>query len=267
MLYQNIRRPIKALIRGVQQLKKGNYAARIPVKGDNEFTFLFHKFNDMAQEIDLLVGKVYAEQLRSREATLKQLQSQINPHFLYNCLAFMKSMAVLEEKEAIIAMSVSLSKYYRYTTRNEQQLVSVREEMALVENYLRIQGLQMKRLSVSIELPDALLDKQIPRLLIQPVVENAIVHGIEPCETAGRIVIRGELGGRGEHDCRRGRRNWADGGSAKRAVPQDQPAAHGRDRLRLVERASAARLPVRRPVGLAVRSLRGRRADDHSALA
>lgn len=198
VLYQNIRRPIKALIRGVQQLKKGNYAVRIPVKNDNEFTFLFHKFNDMAEEIDLLVGKVYAEQIRSREATLKQLQSQINPHFLYNCLAFMKSMAVLEEKEAIIAMSVSLSKYYRYTTRNEQQLVAVREEMALVENYLRIQGLQMKRLSVSIELPEPLLDVQIPRLLIQPVVENAIVHGIEPCEHAGRIVIRGSSAD-GEH--------------------------------------------------------------------
>ncbi|WP_217591898.1 sensor histidine kinase [Cohnella sp. GbtcB17] len=198
VLYQNIRRPIKALIRGVQQLKKGNYAARIPVKKDNEFTFLFHKFNDMAEEIDLLVGKVYAEQLRSREATLKQLQSQINSHFLYNCLAFMKSMAVLEEKEAIIAMSVSLSKYYRYTTRNEHQLVAVREEMALVDNYLRIQGLQMKRLRVSIELPDALLDKQIPRLLIQPVVENAIVHGIEPRAEAGSIVIRGSSAN-GEH--------------------------------------------------------------------
>lgn len=191
-LYQHIRRPIKLLIRSVQQLKKGNYSARIPVKGDNEFTFLFHRFNEMAEEIDHLVGKVYAEQLRSREATLKQLQSQINPHFLYNCLAFMKSMAVLDEKESIIAMSVSLSKYYRYTTRTEQQLVTVREEMALVESYLRIQGLQMKRLSVSIQLPEPLMAEMIPRLLIQPIVENAIIHGIEPSAEAGRLFITGE---------------------------------------------------------------------------
>jgi len=194
ILYQNIRMPIKELIRGVQQLKKGNYAARIQIKSENEFSFLFQRFNEMAEEIHHLVGKVYAEQIRSREATLKQLQSQINPHFLYNCLAFMKSMAVLDEKESIIAMSVSLSKYYRYTTRNEKQLVTVREEMALVENYLRIQGLQMKRLKVKVELPEDLLNLLIPRLLIQPVVENAIIHAIEPHGNAGQLVIRGETG-------------------------------------------------------------------------
>ncbi|WP_246469791.1 sensor histidine kinase [Cohnella nanjingensis] len=192
ILYQNIRIPIKDLIRSVQQLKKGNYSTRIRVKGDNEFTFLILKFNEMAGEIENLIGKVYAEEIRSREATLKQLQSQINPHFLYNCLAFMKSMAVLEEKESIVAMAVNLSKYYRYTTRNERQLVTVREEMELVRHYLAIQNLQMKRLSIHIEIPPSMLDLPIPRLLIQPVVENAIIHGIESDPDAGRIVIRGE---------------------------------------------------------------------------
>lgn len=192
ILYQNIRRPIKKLILGVQQLKKGNYSAQIDIKSENEFTFLFKRFNEMAVETGNLIEKVYMEQIRSREATLKQLQSQINPHFLYNCLAFMKSMAVLEEKESIIAMSVSLSKYYRYMTRNEKQSTTVREELELVANYLRIQSLQMKRLQFRIEVPDAILDLAIPRLLIQPVVENAIIHGVEPYMDAGTIVIRGE---------------------------------------------------------------------------
>lgn len=194
VLHQNIRIPIKDLIRSVQQLKKGNYSARIRTKAnaDNEFTYLFQKFNEMAEEIEHLVGKVYVEQIRSREATLKQLQSQINPHFLYNCLAFMKSMAVLEEKEAIIAMAVSLSKYYRYTTRNERQLVTVRDEMELVGNYLNIQRLQMTRLKVEVEIPEAVLGLTIPRLLIQPVVENAVIHGIEPYSDAGHLTIRGE---------------------------------------------------------------------------
>jgi len=192
ILYQNIRIPIKNLIRSVQQLKKGNYSTRIQMKGANDFTFLIQRFNEMAEEIENLVGKVYAEEIRSREATMKQLQSQINPHFLYNCLAFMKSMAILENNEAIIAMSVNLSKYYRYTTRNERQLVTVREEMELVRNYLAIQTLQTKRLSYSIEIPESMLDLPIPRLLIQPVVENAILHGIEGHPEAGRILIRGE---------------------------------------------------------------------------
>ncbi|OUS76424.1 hypothetical protein B1748_12125 [Paenibacillus sp. MY03] len=192
ILHSNIRRPIKELIRGVQQMKKGNYAARIQIESENEFKFLFQRFNEMAGEIENLIGKVYAEQIYSREATLKQLQSQINPHFLYNCLAFIKSMAVLEEKESIIAMSVSLSKYYRYNTRNEKQLVTIREEMELVNSYLKIQGLQMKRLQVIVDIPDDMLDLAIPRLLIQPIIENAIIHGIEPHPDGGQLTIRGE---------------------------------------------------------------------------
>ena len=101
-------------------------------------------------------------------------------------------MAVLEEKESIIAMSVSLSKYYRYNTRNEKQLVTIREEMELVNSYLKIQDLQMKRLKVMVDIPDEMLDLAIPRLLIQPVVENAMIHGIEPHPDAGQLTIRGE---------------------------------------------------------------------------
>ncbi|MBE9918098.1 sensor histidine kinase [Paenibacillus donghaensis] len=191
VLHRNIRIPIKELIRSVRELKMGNYSVRLSMRADNEFTYLFRRFNEMAEEIENLVDHVYAERIRSREATLKQLQSQINPHFLYNCLAFMKSMAVLEEKEAIIAMSVSLSKYYRYTTRNERQLVAVREELELVGNYLNIQQLQMKRLRVTMDIPGEILDLPIPRLLLQPVVENAILHGIEPHSRAGKLIVRG----------------------------------------------------------------------------
>ncbi|MFC5404127.1 sensor histidine kinase [Cohnella soli] len=230
ILYQNIRIPIKDLIRSVQQLKKGNYSTRIRVKSDNEFTFLILKFNEMAGEIENLIGKVYAEEIRSREATLKQLQSQINPHFLYNCLAFVKSMAVLEEKESIVAMAVNLSKYYRYTTRNERQLVTVREEMELVRHYLAIQNLQMKRLSCRIEIPESMLDLPIPRLLIQPVVENAIIHGIEPHPDAGRIVIRGEQ----------------DNGENRITVEDDGPGMSDDERLALSKKLN---LPLTDEIG------------------
>lgn len=191
ILRANIQQPIQVLIRSVRQMQKGNYSTRIPIKAENEFTYLFLRFNEMAEEIENLIDKVYAEHIHSREATLKQLQSQINPHFLYNCLAFIKSMAILDEKESIIAMSVSLSKYYRYTTRNENQLVTVREEMDLVNNYLKIQALQIKRLRVHIDIPDEMLDLPLPRLLIQPVVENAIIYGIESNQHSGKLTIRG----------------------------------------------------------------------------
>ncbi len=81
LLYRNVQRPIQLLIRGVQRIKDGQYSARLKQQPNNEFDFLFISFNEMAEKIQELIEKVYKETLRSREATLKQLQSQINPHF------------------------------------------------------------------------------------------------------------------------------------------------------------------------------------------
>lgn len=196
LLYRHVQFPILQLVRGVQRLKIGDYSARIKMKqGGGEFDFLFTRFNEMAEEIQQLIERVYEEKLRSREANLKQLQSQINPHFLYNCFAFIKSMAQLGKNEPVVAMALNLSKYYRYTTRIESDDTTIREELALIANYLNIQQLQMQRFEYSIDIPERMLDVVIPRLLIQPAVENAVVHGIEPKETPGTIRIYGETDG------------------------------------------------------------------------
>ncbi len=121
----------------------------------------------MAEQIQELIEKVYKETLRSREATLKQLQSQINPHFLYNCLFYIKNMASLGEKEAVVAMSLNLGEYYRYTTRLENPMTTIREEMKLIQNYLEIQTMRMQRLGYEIAIPEDMMELEIPRLLIQ----------------------------------------------------------------------------------------------------
>jgi len=191
LLYKNVQVPIRQLVRSVQRLKKGDYSVRIENR-DNEFSFLFQRFNEMAEEIGRLIDNVYAEKLRSREATLKHLQSQINPHFLYNCLAFIRSMTRLGEKEAVMDMALHLGNYYRYTTRNERQLTSLREELNLVTDYLTIQSLQTQRLDYDIHLPeDELLSLEIPKLTLQPIVENSIKHGIERKTGSGLIHIYG----------------------------------------------------------------------------
>ncbi|MFD0677761.1 MULTISPECIES: sensor histidine kinase [unclassified Paenibacillus] len=192
LLYRNVQRPIQLLIRGVQRIKQGQYSSRLQKQPNNEFDFLFVSFNEMAEQIQELIEKVYKETLQSREATLKHLQSQINPHFLYNCLFYIKSMAKLGDQEAVVAMALNLGEYYRYTTRLEKTMTSLNEELKLVENYLKIQMLRIQRFHYEIEIPDAMRELEIPRLIIQPLVENAVIHGMENSLDYGILRIHGE---------------------------------------------------------------------------
>jgi two-component system sensor histidine kinase YesM len=192
VLYRQVQVPIRMLVRSVQKVKKGFYSERIEGKAGSEFSFLFECFNEMTAQIQVLIEKVQVEEVRSREATLKQLQSQINPHFLYNCLYFIKNAAEYGDNELVSVMAVNLGDYYRYTTKVDNPFTTLREELKLVDNYLRIQNLRMSRMSYEIEIPEAMLEQRIPRLLIQPIVENAIIHGLELKVGSGWIRITGK---------------------------------------------------------------------------
>ncbi len=193
MLYRNVQVPILALIRHVQRIKRGDYASRVKLNGGTEFAYLFDRFNEMTEEIQDLLGKVVVEQLRSREAVLKQLQSQINPHFLYNCLFFIKNMARMGDEEAVVAMSLNLGEYFRYTTRLGNQTATLAEELSVIVNYLEIQNLRMRRITYDIDVPEEMKRISIPRLLLQPLVENAILNGIETKDGKGHVRIYGEI--------------------------------------------------------------------------
>lgn len=191
LLYWQVQIPIKQLIRGVQGLKQGNYAIRLQTRVHNEFEFLFLRFNQMAEQIQELIETIYEEKIRLREATLKQLQSQINPHFLYNSLFFIKNMASMGNTEAVTAMALNLGEYYRYTTRLESEMVTIEDEVRLVTNYLTIQNLRLERFHFEIEIPEAMRQIKIPRLTLQPLVENAVIHGIERSTRYGIIRVTG----------------------------------------------------------------------------
>ncbi|WP_270169879.1 sensor histidine kinase [Paenibacillus sp. SYP-B4298] len=191
-LYRSVQLPLLQLVRGTNRLSTGDFSVRLNYSASKEFNLVFVRFNIMAQRIQELIENVYEEKLRRREATLKQLQSQINPHFLYNCLFYIKNMARLKNEQAVVAMALNLGEYFRYITRSENDCATVREELKLITNYLEIQSLRLERLNFSIEVPDELLDKTIPRLTLQPIVENAILHGLEPKEEDGQLRIYAE---------------------------------------------------------------------------
>ncbi|PZT57137.1 sensor histidine kinase [Paenibacillus silvae] len=191
VLYRSVQLPLLQLVKGTNRLSTGDFSVRLHYTSRNEFSLLFARFNIMAQRIQELIENVYEEQLRRREATLKQLQSQINPHFLYNCLFYIKNMARMKNEKAVVAMALNLGEYYRYITRSENDQATIKEELTMVKNYLEIQALRLERMHYTIDVPDDMLHKTLPRLTLQPIVENAIIHGIEPRTEDGHITITG----------------------------------------------------------------------------
>jgi len=189
--YRQVQFPMNQLVQRLRDIRIGNYSSRLNANRKDEFEDVFTGFNSMAERIQELIETVYEEKLRTKEAELKQLQAQINPHFLYNCLFYIKNMARLGAEEEVVAMALNLGEYCRYTTRLENPMATLAEELQLVRNYLTIQSMRAKRFQYDIQMEEDLLSLQIPRLLLQPLVENAIIHGIAPKEEGGMIRISG----------------------------------------------------------------------------
>ncbi|MFB9276389.1 sensor histidine kinase [Cohnella cellulosilytica] len=195
VVYRNVQIPFRKLMQSMNLIEKGIYSIRMKDRPKGEFRYVYDRFNSMASRIEALIEDVFKEQLRSKEATLKHLQSQINPHFLYNTLAYIKSMIELGEKESAIAMTMSLSKYYRYTTKTGRKLATLEEELDMVSHYLQINGSLMDGFEYEIEVEPITLRMEVPRLIVQPIVENVIVHGFKNQSGFGMIRIRGTTDG------------------------------------------------------------------------
>jgi len=195
LLYKNVQQPLQQIIGVLKKFQNGDFSVRLQRWFNNEYDFIIVRFNEMASQIQHLFENVYEERNRSRLATLKLLQAQINPHFLYNCLNFIISSANLGRQQSVVAMAYNLSDYYRYMTRLEDHNTTLRDELKLVENYLEIHKMRLQRIEYEIHVPTEMLDLKVPRLIVQPIVENAIIHGLESQMSGGKIVITGSLMG------------------------------------------------------------------------
>jgi two-component system sensor histidine kinase YesM len=187
MFYRNFYRNVYLLNKKFYQVEKGDYGTRIIENPDNEFFNLFQSFNHMVAKIQALFASLKIETDLRRNAEIKQLQSQINPHFLYNSLFFIMSLAKTSP-EAVMQMSKHLAEYYRYLTKIDSHEITLASEMVLVDHYLSIMSL-CKNIKYTINLAPELRDWRMMPLIIQPIVENAIQHGIEERQGAHRVSI------------------------------------------------------------------------------
>lgn len=186
MYYKNILLQLNMLTYKLSQVEKGDLSTQIEELPDNEFHYVFTQFNEMTQQMDELFTTTLKEQELRNQAELKQLQLQINPHFLYNSLSYIVTMA--EHPEQVRDMAVHLSEYYRYCSR-KKQFTTIGEEVSYAKSYLAIMAMR-KQITYAITAEESLLEIPVIPLLLEPLIENAIEHGIEERETANRIEIR-----------------------------------------------------------------------------
>ncbi|SFD63601.1 two-component system, sensor histidine kinase YesM [Paenibacillus catalpae] len=191
LIYRNVQKPILKLVSSVRSITRGDYNVQITYTPKNEFQFLINQFNTMAHQIKELIETVYESRIRLQEATLKHLQSQIDPHFLYNSLNFIQYSAKMGNEAAVISMTLNLGAYYRYATRLENPTSTLQEELELIRNYLEIHKLRMHKMNYEIDCSDNMRALEVPRLILQPLVENAIIHGLAPLSQAGWIRVNG----------------------------------------------------------------------------
>jgi two-component system sensor histidine kinase YesM len=186
--------PINKLLKGMNEVEKGNFEEEIIDKRSDEFGQLFSVFNFMVRKIRHLIREVYQEKILQKNAEIRALQAQINPHFLYNTLDSIKWMLFEKEEFDIADVVISLGDILRYSISGKEGMVSLEDEIRYTKSYLCIQKNRMEdRLDYQITMEDEALQFKVPKLLLQPVVENAVLHGIEPNPEGGMIWLDGKM--------------------------------------------------------------------------
>lgn len=186
--------PIKTLQRSMKRFQNGNFEERVDIKYRDEIGELGRGFNSMVSRISSLVNDVYLLKISEKEAELKALQAQINPHFLYNMLDTIFWEAQASGNKKISDMIISLSRLFRLNLNRGSSLTSVAKEKELIGHYLALQKMRFEeKLQYHIEIPTELDEYVILKLILQPFIENAITHGIEKRHGGATVKVSGHL--------------------------------------------------------------------------
>lgn len=191
-----VTKPLHNLSVAMEHFKNGDFTQKIEVHTRDEVGQVTACFNSMVDDIRDLINRNYVLALKEKESELDILQAQINPHFLYNTLDSLYWKALESDNEEIGEDILSLSQLFRIVLNRGNGFVTVRLEMELIERYLHIQKVRFgKRLEYEIKLEDTILEEEIPKLILQPFVENAIVHGFEKGKNDFLLTISGKREG------------------------------------------------------------------------
>ena len=196
MIVSGILQPIRQLNSVTEKIAQGDFNARAQVNSDDEVAELAVSFNKMAGNMQSLIDKVKEDERKMRKADLRLLQEQIQPHFLYNTLDTIVWLIESNEPDEAVTMVVTLSDFFREILSKGKEFISIKEEEKHISSYLQIQEMRYRDiLEYDIQLDQVIYKYQILKLTLQPVVENALYHGIKYNRAKGCIHIHGEKEG------------------------------------------------------------------------
>jgi two-component system sensor histidine kinase YesM len=196
LLASTLSRPIRRMGSTMKAVERGDFDVELPLRGPLEVVQLSSRFNLMLDKIRGLMGQIIVEQESKRKYELEALQAQINPHFLYNTLNSVVRMVGMSKNDEIITMITSLSKLFRISLSKGRTVITVGEELEHARHYLTIQQMRFKRkFRFLIRAEQEALSCGTLKLILQPLIENAIVHGIEYSVDEGWIEISAKVEG------------------------------------------------------------------------
>lgn len=186
-----ITRPIFKLTRVMKHRNKGELILNSELSSTVEIEELNHAYNQMADEINHLIQVVYEKELLRSQTELKALQSQINPHFLFNTLNAIYWSLEGNDEEELAELIITLSELFRYTIDSDSnsEWVTIKQELNHIEKYMQIMKFRLEHVTWNITVPKEYENVKIPKLLIQPLVENAIIHGISKKIESGIVTV------------------------------------------------------------------------------
>jgi len=194
-IFRTIHRPFLQLVKAFNVVENGNLEVEVPYRRRDEFFYLYSQFNKMVRKLRLLINDLYEQKIHTQRAVMKQLQSNIHPHFLYNSFYMVHRMAAAKDIENVKKLTRHLGDYFRFITRNAGDEVLLGLEVSHSRNYAEIQSFRFgNRIAVDFGiLPDGLEEVKVPKLILQPILENAFHHGLENKARNGLLQIRFEV--------------------------------------------------------------------------
>lgn len=184
--------PIKVLQSAMTEIQPDGLSSYVHIKTHDEFEDLGNSYNHMLNQIRLFIKKSYNQEIQHLNAEFRALQSQINPHFLYNALESINSMAQIKHQPEISRMTCCLADMFRYTTQQTEKLIPLGFEIQHVKNYFQLQSISCdNKVSLQYKISDRLLDYPVPKMILQPIIENCFNHAFDYKHL--QIVLSAEL--------------------------------------------------------------------------
>jgi len=185
---------ISALCKTTEEIAKGDFSARATINTRDELTILAENVNDMSEHLEIMVEQIKDDERKMRNTELRLLQEQINPHFLYNTLDTIVWLVEGNANDEAVNMVMSLSTFFRLVLSHGQEVISIKDEEKHVRSYLEIQQVRYRDiLDFEIDIDEQIHQYRILKMTLQPIVENALYHGIKYKRAKGTISITGNL--------------------------------------------------------------------------